>query len=1165
MRSGFLFLGVLVLGNVLNPGVHAQVIEWTYQSEEAISGPVLYPSISEPTGVVLGVGNRLVILNGDGTVQREIAVDATKSGQPIVTDMDGDGEVEFVTGLPDAILACLDIHGVERWRCAMLKGGGFNGMLTADVHPSPGKEVLAGVDDGWLHCVSARGEVLWRFYGDPFRVGPPAVGDIDGDGAPEIVYGTDNGRVYCLTGHGAVKWRFEEPGPYGRSGPNLADLDGDGKAEVLFTLSNVHNKSALIALDHRGQFMWRTQDVLHGYVCISTADLDGDGKLEIFHTDKGNNVYCENYDGSRRWITEVEGSGIFAPPVVADLDGDGEFEVAIGTRGRRDHIKTYAFVLGADGSVETRLDSDGGALAPAAVGDIDGDGALELLMGLQNPSRIVCFSWDASGPVAWPSVRGETMTGADPNVPLGEPVRAPVHRDHGQANIQDGGAYLGGNLWRVSWEKSAPEGAFIEVATAADDGYRQTVIQDVKEGATGAELRFDHWRSGTFDAALRLLVNSDTEPILVVTARATPEAADFCGFEQVQGAVDLAVLEGRKSGADTAGLVTELMALATAKENVARLAESDASMVDVARSADALRKRARDLADKANAFGELWSHGDTGMFVVWQDPNPWGRFDPKACPKSIRTWPIVKHRYADNSDPNMPWDNPVTVTAYGNEFENVALTLLNTTSDTTYVRCGFQRPLRTGGDYSRAAPDPARHVTLHQLVPVAGQWTPVVHDALPELDLSRTVVLPPGEARQLWLTVRTHDLEPGTHRLPLYLGTLAEIDTLTFREVPIEIEVWPVSLPTDKYQLMNWTNLEPKWNSDAAIQDMIDHGMSVIYGPGLPGVPVDKRGDRAPGALDWTTFDARIARVPDHWTFLWTSHPRPVWPEGVTPTYERNSPEHHAWLESDLYLHGVRTAIQEMVAHLESLGISYDRWGFYPFDEPWLTGQTLIPQLRRFCTLTKKADPNVRNYTDPAGLVRIQYIEEFKDLIDIWQPELNVLKRDPELAAWFRENADTFWFYEAAGPAVDLLPLGHYRMMPWLSWHLGTQGHGFWVYKAVDMWWPRVGYGPYGAVYQTDDKIVTNRRWEASRDGVEDWRALYTLAAEIDRARAAGYAKEADAAQALIDEAVDAVAGYSLKFIDEITRATRDYEIDFEVLTNYRTRIAQEILRLRGL
>jgi len=191
-------------------------------------------------------------------------------------------------------------------------------------------------------------------------------------------------------------------------------------------------------------------------------------------------------------------------------------------------------------------------------------------------------------------------------------------------------------------------------------------------------------------------------------------------------------------------------------------------------------------------------------------------------------------------------------------------------------------------------------------------------------------------------------------------------------------------------------------------------------------------------------------------------------------------------------------------------------------------------------------------------------VEEFKDLIDIWQPEMNILKRDPALVSWMRENARHFWTYEATSPGKDLLPLGYYRAYAWLAWYLGTEGAGYWVYRGNDIWWPIQG-GDWSPVYQTNQYVVPSRRWEADRDGVEDYRALYLLRQEIAKARNSGRTDDADRAQALMDEAVAKVAGWQVGTIDEITRQTRDYELDYELLLQYRSRIAQEVMRLRGL
>jgi hypothetical protein len=189
-------------------------------------------------------------------------------------------------------------------------------------------------------------------------------------------------------------------------------------------------------------------------------------------------------------------------------------------------------------------------------------------------------------------------------------------------------------------------------------------------------------------------------------------------------------------------------------------------------------------------------------------------------------------------------------------------------------------------------------------------------------------------------------------------------------------------------------------------------------------------------------------------------------------------------------------------------------------------------------------------------------VAEFKDLIDVWQPEINVLKRDPELLKWFQQNARTLWAYEATDPGKNMLPLGYYRAHAWTAWKLGLKGAGFWCYKYNDTWWP-LETPDWSVVYQTGDQVTPSRRWEACRDGQEDYRALYALRAAAETARAAGQTAAADRALAAIDEMVEQVVGWQVRNIDEITRQTRDYEIDYELIKRQRARIAAEILALQ--
>lgn len=1117
---------------VANAVAVEESVEWTYDIEKPAAAPTLYPDAAHPTGVVIVSGNKVILLDGKGVAVWVAELPEVIGTPAAVADIDGDGAAEVVCRLQTGPVICLDAHGQTRWTCP-LPGlvGSFKLVTAADVLPESGLEVLTGDETGWLTCLSSRGGVLWRFFGDKHRAAPVAVGDADKDGAPEIVYGTDDGHIYCLTGAGRVKWRFWEKAPYGRSGANLADLDGDGRVELLITRSNTGNATCLMALDAAtGKFLWRTKDVMQGYVSNATVDIDGDGKLETLHTDKGNWVYCVNADGSERWRTELGGHGIFWTPVVGDLDGDGRNEVVVGSRNADPKDKACVFVLRDDGSVYARLAIGSGANSGMALGDIDGDGELEVIIPTEGPLRVQALTWNGKGKAAWASVRGDSAMAAAANTPAGAPVSPARDMETGTVRIADETAYWGKNAWQIAWDTPAPGEAFLEVVSTPEDGAAETRIVPIKPGLTECRAEWTAAANGPHTVSLRLAASNAASPLFGAARHVKLRPPADCGMDAVQAGCAAAISAGAAS--DTRAISERLGALQGEQNAVLAAGEAGETGATLAARATRLREHAAAVRMFAAALTEFWRDGGTGSFVVWQDANPWDTFDrheiPDAFPKALS----------------------LSVAAYGDEYEDVALTLLNVTAEAIDVRCMFAAP-----SLGQTPPQPeaplAQHVSLRRAVAVPSAASDaMVNDALPELDVSRTLTLAPGAACQLWLVVDTHGLEPGKHALTLHLGSL-EVKP-TFRQIPVTIDVWPVRLPEGVLARMNWTTIDIETAPDQQVADMIAHGNSVSYASPLPAIPVDAEG-RLAGNADWSRVDATLARVPDYWIVLLPSPPPVRWPEGINP-----EPDSPLWEE------GFKTGVRVLAEHLKSVGWDYDRWAFYPIDEPWLTGETNIPALRRFCTLVKAADPNARNYADPAGNVRVEKIAAFKDLIDVWQPEINLLKRDPELLEWFQNNARSFWVYEATDPGKDLLPLGYYRCLGWLSWLFKLDGFGYWCYQHQDLWWPITG-GDWAAVYETNELVIPSRRWEATRDGLDDYRAFYVLDQEIAKAKQEGRIDEAVHAQTLIDEAVREVAAWQIDTIDEITRQTRDYEIDFNLLCDYRIKIMQEIVRLRGI
>jgi hypothetical protein len=98
--------------------------------------------------------------------------------------------------------------------------------------------------------------------------------------------------------------------------------------------------------------------------------------------------------------------------------------------------------------------------------------------------------------------------------------------------------------------------------------------------------------------------------------------------------------------------------------------------------------------------------------------------------------------------------------------------------------------------------------------------------------------------------------------------------------------------------------------------------------------------------------------------------------------------------------------------------------------------------------------------------------------------------------------------------------------MPWWAFKHGLTGAGFWVYAdsgsaswhdyATPMGYYGVVYGSANAPVDTHgEKIIPSCRWEAWREGVEDYQYLITLQTRIDRVQAVAPDKAARALQRL--------------------------------------------------
>lgn len=1106
-------------------------VAWQKNSADGFSGANAVRDLK--SGRTLGivacdVGQGLICYTPEGQVVWNVPLSKPSTAVPAVADVNKDGQEEIVAADGHAHLLLIDKDGGVLWK-AETRGvvQAESAPVIDDLDQDERLETLIIDQSGAVNCFDSDGKNLWTFVAKGDQIGTPLVADLYDTPGKEIIFTSHNGHIYALNSKGKLLWQIYHPKeciPW--SLPVLADTDMDRIPEV-YIGGGLHH---FIRIDLKKPAIDLDMNVhLHVNTAVLAADLDQDSQEEVVFGVKSGKVQCYGKEGIR-WTQEFNDTWMNSSPIAANFDEDPALELLFTNLGLK--------ILDSDGKILQQLPSPSLSSQPLA-GDFDNDGNLDLVLsgsGLTGQKVLMFYKWNVpfnDSPELWLTLGGDRSHSRKyPQASQWIQLAAPQQSISGE--VKDCSFSLsspphlsgGNNHWRFDIQNPGLKKLTVLTEISCPDGYHMDFSNHTYSEKERTSIDFTVNQEGTYVIRATLF---DTEKNAVQSQKEWN--LEYRGIEQEkeflkQKLSDIKEGLRKNTGLNEPVLDNFINQLDSLQGRVVML-ESEKKMDNRKSSGNPVENLRNEIERLSQMVAAAAQDSATKSFAVYQS-NPWAYFHPE---ETLPDSGMLCHRISSQ--------------LCIDEYDSQALMIMNYVGKTQNIRAWCD-PFKQGDKTLGIS-----CLQLRESIVVPTVRGEDVADALPLLNQAGLIVAPRDEARQLWLTFNSTGLEPGKYLSTLHLKTVEPVPSMI--SIPIELEVADLKMPDESpLRFCVWANAEKE--PDYILKDLVEHGVNVQFAS-TPTGTCNAQGSLT-GTIDFSAHDAAVKRLSPYGIILF-----------IGPQHFLTGAEQF----SDGWNIAFVEFMREWASHLKLLDLGYDDYAIYPYDEPASPFSQTSINLAKVARLIRQADPSIQIYANPTSGTTMDSLKMWEGLVDIWCPAIELLDRfGDEILPFAKQNGKETWYYDASGRARTLSCLGLFRWRFWHAWNLGLTGVGWWTYKYGNYLWD--GFNPnddyFSHVYDAQDAIITSKRWEAAREGIEDYEILFLLKELIRQAEVAGYSSDTlnDARQILskTPQSVENTLAAVGRRLPLTTDSVPQYEAATESIDSARAQILSACLKLKG-